>query len=358
MMLILIIILIIIPFILGLFIKHLLHSNIFQSTAFWFALGFLVMVGEFALVCYPAIFIGTSFHLVCYVVFGIYMTECLAIILWFFTTKQFQNKEYISKKDLGNWLRSPAFWMMIAICLFQILRLLIAGPFEMRDSKSYNALIIDILQSDQLFMRNPENGFPVHSFLDMPLKFSLSPWYAYISMVAKLSHIHPLIISNTVLPAYLLLVHYIIIFSLGLYLFAQNKKHTCLFTALFAFIQEISLFCHTPTMIKLVWPVWGKGALSMTVIPAILVLFILYVNKDSRYRSVYFIIVLLLLAFAGCSMSTMGAIELPLEIGLLGLIWTIRKRSICTLLYSIISCIPAILYLICYYYLSTLQNLG
>ena len=353
-MLVLIVLLVIIPLILGLFVSHLAHSNQSDFSTFWFAMGFLVMVGEFAVICYPAIFLNISFHLVCYTVFGVYTVECLCIIIWAVKTKRFRKETFFTKDALSAWLRSPAFWVMVIICLLQILRLLIAAPLEMRDSKSYSALIIDIIQSDQLFRINPENGFPLKSVLDMPLKFTFSPWYAFIAMLARISHVHPLIISNTVLPPYLLLLHYVTLYALGSHLFKQKKESALAFTALCAFIYEITLSCHTPTMIKLVWPLWGKGALSMTVVPAVLVLYMMYITSHSQKSNKCFLIVFILLVITGCSMSTMAALELPLELGVLGLIWAIRSRAARPMVYSIISCIPAVFYVVAYYCLSSL----
>lgn len=353
-MLLLICLFLILPAVLGWFISFLIKPKGSDLSFFFFALGFLIMVGEFALVCYPSTFLNAPFHLVCNIVLGIYIAESIAIIIWAIKTKRFQSRHLFSKDFLATCLRSPTFWIMVAICAFQIMRLYTAQPLEMRDSKSYGALIIDILQNDQLFMNNPENGFPLESVLDMPLKFSLSPWYGFIAVLSKVGHIHPLIISNTILPAYLLVLHYAILYTLGCYLFKHEKKSAFAFTALCAFLYEVTLYCHTPTMIKLIWPVWGKGALSMTIVPIILVFYMVYVELYSEGRNIYILITLIILVIAGCSMSTMAAVELPLELGILGLVWTLRKRAARPLIYSIISCIPAGVYVVAYYCLSNL----
>ena len=345
----------VIPTLLGLYIKSLTDSNCGKYSFFFFALGFIVMVGEFALICYPAIFKDIPFHTVCRLTVTVYITECLLILLWLIKSRRFTLKAFFTKDKILSWVSSPFFWLMLIICAFQIVRLIISEPFEMRDSKSYLALISDILQTDHLFRVNPDNGAPIASILEMPIKFSLSPWYAFIAMLAKTSRIHPLIISNTVLPAYLLFVHYIILFALGSYLFEQRKETACSFTALCAFIYEVSLYCHTPTMIRLVWPLWGKGTLSMTVVPAILVLYLIMIEERSRKKRICCMFVFLVITIAGCSMSTMAALELPLELCILGIVWAIRKRSAPPVLYSIISCIPSALYVAIYYYLSSLR---
>ena len=345
--------LLIVPFLLGRYIEEKTRFMRFTYPVLFFVLGFLVMVAEFAIICYSAIYFHAPFHLVYYVTNGVYILESLAIFLWLLFTKRLK-LQFTINNTLVTLLKSPSFWIMIILCGSQILRLIIGEPSEMRDSKSYSALIVDILQSDQLFMINPENGFPLGSVLEMPVKFFLSTWYPFISMLSKLSGLHPLVITNSVLPGYLLLLHYFILYTLGQLLFEGKRSSAFQFTAICAFIYELTLYRHTPTLIKLVWPVWGKGALSMTVIPAVFVLFILYAKEYPQTKGLHYTIVLFLLVLSGCSMSTMAAVVLPLELGLLGVIWAVKHRSFRPLLCSMVSMIPSALYAFTYYYLSRL----
>ena len=93
----------------------------------------------------------------------------------------------------------------------------------------------------------------------------------------------------------------------------------------------------------------------MTVVPAILVLYLIMIEERSRKKRICCMFVFLVITIAGCSMSTMAALELPLELCILGIVWAIRKRSAPPVLYSIISCIPSALYVAIYYYLSSLR---
>ena len=349
----LVFLLLIAPAIIGTFIKSLVKRSNSVYSAFFFSLGFLIMVAEFALMCYPAIYLDAPFHRVCQLACGVYLFESSIILLWLILDKQI-NIVKKNKRSIATWIRSPVFWAMLFICGFQIIRLFVCETAEIRDSKSYSALIIDILQSDHLFRINSENGFPLASILDTHIKFILSPWYPFIAMLAYISRLHPLIVHNTVLPGYLLMLAYFFIYSLGYMLFEKNENHAFQFTAICAFIYELTLYRHTPTLIKLVWPVWGKGVLSMTVIPAVFVLFILYAEEHPQTRGFRYTIVLFLLVLSGCSMSTMAAVVLPLELGLLGIVWSVRHRTLRPLLCSIVSMIPSALYAFTYYYLSRL----
>ena len=352
----LILMLTIVPGLFGFFIKKAIHNTDPGFCMYFYCLGFLVMVAEFALVCYPAIYLNTPFHTVCYVVYGIYAVQVVFIAFWIFIKKQISVK-LLNKEWILSYLKSPAFWIMFFLCGFQLVRLLVAAPAEIRDSNSYNALVNDILQRDLLFRTMNGTGSPVGSVLDLPLRFSFSPWYPFLSMLARFSKLHSLVICNTVFPPYILWLHYIIIYSLGYYLFKRNNNEAFLFTALCAFLYEITLYCHTATMIKLVWPVWGKGILSMLVIPAILVLFMLFVDEESHFHSSWILVLLLFIVIAGVSMSTMATLVLPMEICILGGIWAFRKHSVRMIVFSIVSCIPAGVYAVIYYYCSTLLAL-
>lgn len=150
---------------------------------------------------------------------------------------------------------------------------------------------------------------------------------------------------------------YVMLYSLGSLLFKRDKCYACFFTAICAFIHEVTLYCHTPTMINLVWPVWGKGVVSCTIIPVLLILFVLYNDEMTNIRSFVLFFIIALIGIAGCSMSPMSGIVIPLELGILGLTQSIKQRKAQPLVFSIISCCPCLMYLGVYYYLSQLQQL-
>ena len=357
-MLAIIFLLIIVPILLGCLIQKLLKLKTPNFSGFYFILGFLVMVAEFALICYPAIYLDAPFHIVIRIVFLLYILESVAILIWLVFTKQINLAKFYSKDAVKSYLCSPAFWLMIALCGFQIIRVALGTPYQVRDSKTYNAIVNDILQTDHLFRTFQTSGFPFASVLSMKLRFTLSPWYPFMSMLAGLSKLHPLIICNTIMPTYVLFLDYLTLYMLGVLLFEGNINYTCFFTTLCAFIHEVTLYCHTPTMINLVWPMWGKGVLSCIIVPALLILYMLCNKKHSHIQVFWVYILIVFISIAGCSMSTMAGLVIPLEVGIMGLIQALRKHSVRSMICSIIACFPCFIYLTVYYYLSCLQQLG
>lgn len=347
--------LLVLPALLGCLIKKLLRSNIPGFSGFFFILGFLVMVSEFAIICYVAIYTDTLFHIVSRITLTVYIIESLGILFWLVMSKRSVLSLTGFKDKIITLIHSPAFWYMAIVCTFQIVRLVVMQPYQFRDSKTYNALVIDTLQTDHLFRTFQTSGFPFASVLYMKLRFTLSPWYPFQAMLSGICKLHPLIICNTVMPAYILLLEYILLYSLGKLLF-NNDRDVCLFTALCAFVHELTLYCHTPTMINLVWPLWGKGVVSCIIVPILLILFIMYARNYVGNCFSFFAIVFFI-GLAGCSMSPMAGLVIPLELSILGLIQTVRTRSIRPLFISIASCCPSFIYLGAYYYLSHLQQL-
>ena len=89
----LVFLLLIAPAIIGTFIKSLVKCSNSVYSAFFFSLGFLIMVAEFALMCYPAIYLDAPFHRVCQLVCSIYIIECAAILIWLFFRQTNQQKK-------------------------------------------------------------------------------------------------------------------------------------------------------------------------------------------------------------------------------------------------------------------------
>ncbi|MBQ4361847.1 MAG: hypothetical protein II787_02890 [Lachnospiraceae bacterium] len=362
-MIILFLLLIVVPALLGCLIKRIAEPRPCSfggemSLLFCFVLGFIAMLVQFALLCYPASVLDTPFHILCLIICLVYAAECvIAVVL---TARRRRGLSGIAAR-IGPWLRSPAFWLMTAFIAFQVIRLILQEPFEPRDSKTYNAIINDIAQTDHLFRNFPLTGEPVKSLSEIKLKYIMTPWYPFMSMLAVTSGLHPLIIAQTVMPAYVLILHYIVLGSLGSFLLDRKRvSDVCLFVFICAFLREITVTTSTPSIIELVWPAWGKGALAAIIVPAVLLLFSeRYMPagahgsaKPSAAPAGRSLFVLILCAAAGCAMSTMSVMILPIELGLLGLAWAFRQRSVRPALYAACACIPALLYLAVYVVLS------
>lgn len=351
-MIILFLLLIVVPALLGCLIKRIAEPRPCSfggemSLLFCFVLGFIAMLVQFAILCYPASVLDIPFHILCLIVCLICGIE--SVIALVMIVKERPNLSGITAR-ISPWLRSPMFWLMIAFVAFQVIRLILKQPFEPRDSKTYNAIINDIAQTDHLFRNLPLTGEPVSSLSEIKLKYTMTPWYPFMSMLAVTSGLHPLIIAQTVMPAYVLILHYIVLGSLGSFLLGRTRVNDIsLFVFICAFLREITVTTSTPSIIELVWPAWGKGALAAIIVPAVLLLFTR--NYTDQKGSLF---ILILFTAAGCAMSTMSVLILPIELGLLGLAQGYRNHSAKPVLYAACACIPAILYMIAYVILSRL----
>lgn len=359
----LVFLLILTPTALGYLIKRLLRPDFPGFAPFYFVLGFLAMVAQFALICYPATWKDYPFHKVVIAVCVLYGIECLlALVLYVLRLRAGQadsgsaGAEHSltarAKSGLAAWIRSPWFWVIIVFCGVQLARLVFGMPYEPRDSKTYNAIMNDILQTDHLFRVIPKTGRLVATPLDITLKFIMSPWYAFEAALAKAGGMHPLIIANTVMPAYVVILYYVIIYHLGMFLFKRERSGACMMTAIVAILNELTINLSVQSQILLLWPEWGKGVLSRLVLPALLLLYAFYVSDEYKTSFGGLVCAGLVCSVAGCAMSTMAAIIIPMELGLLGLIWAIRRRSWGPILMSFLVCVPVFIYNVCYFLLS------
>ena len=123
-------------------------------------------------------------------------------------------------------------------------------------------------------------------------------------------------------------------------------------TAICALLYEFTLNLSIQSQSMLLWPVWGKSVLARLVIPAVLLVYTLWASKAYRAATAGVICAGLICCIAGCALSTMASVVIPIELGLLGLIWAVRNRSFRPVIVSAVTCIPALVYLVCYYMLT------
>ena len=336
--------LIIAPLLLGALINMILKPEDSGFIPFYAVLGFLAMTAVFAALCYPATLLNIPFHSLCLAACLLYAAGCVIALIMLIRRRAGTKKpggRFVAW--LSSCLRSPAFWLMILICGAQILRLYYNEPYQPRDSKTYFAIINDIIGSDRLFRNAPFTGEALSSLADVKAKYLFSPWYPFIAMLAKVSGLHPLMIEGTVLPPYLLLLHYLMLYALGKWLLEGSRQRAFLFVFICAFLREISVTISTPSMIQLIWPLWGKGVFVSLVTPALLLLYMLR-YQDAGYRKAGISIMIILTVIAGCSMSTMSILIIPFELGLLGLVQAIRRRGVIPLIAAAAYCLPSLIY--------------
>lgn len=271
--------------------------------------------------------------------------------------------------------KSISVYMIItvAMCIFQVLRVVIAQPAEYRDDRSYIALIGDILYTDRIYGSQIDTGRLIDGPWEMQTKWLLSPWYHFIAFITGMSGLHPTIVYKTIMPVFVMLLFYISLYELGRALGLRDKGLWIYMLISVVSYEALSGF-YDPATGFLVWPMWGKNPAALVVIPLIYVVYTRLMRRyvpdskvtekvsgeenvvDLNGRSIASdLVMFLVFGIAGCGMTATCMMVIPIELAVLGIIYAVsvirndnKKRSWTPICISFIGIIPAVIEFVLY----------
>lgn len=191
------------------------------------------------------------------------------------------------------------------IIAYQIIRAAYFQPYEYRDSKTYIAVINDILQTNRFFLLSDSNGSVLIE--QASPKYALSGWYTFEAMISYVSGIHPLIVVNTILSPLMLLLSYISYWLLSEVLFETQYRKRLTFLLVIALLFQF--LTEDTSILFLIWPTWGKNLILSITIPLYL---FFYSTPNLGAAPRHFL--LTLTGLCACFISTIGVILLPVLI--------------------------------------------
>lgn len=239
--------------------------------------------------------------------------------------KSVRNKEYyreglkqnIKFVDGHKWK-----WLILFIVLgYQVFRCAFFQTIAYSDSKTYIALVNDIVETNRFYLLNDVNGSIISDISDVPQKYSLAAWYSFEAAISYLFKMHPLVIINTVLPPVIMILAYISLWLLSSLLFKnQVDKRVSFLLAIALFYQFLN---DDPAMFFLIWPTWGKNIVMSIMLP---LLIYLYYTKEIGKR--FSRCMIFIVSFAACFTSTMGVFIMPMVSVIISVIDIINKRKV------------------------------
>lgn len=226
---------------------------------------------------------------------------------------------------------------------YQILRCMILQTGGYRDSKTYIALINDMVETNRFFLMEDVYGYFGMSLKDVSPKYIFSGWYTFEAFISYVSGLHPLIIVNTVLPPVIMLFAYMSYWVLSELFFGKNSKKRVWFLVFIALIFQF--LADDTGVLFMIWPTWGKNLVLSISIPMYLYY---YFSKQLDKKVIYAILVLII--FFACFVSTTGVVVMPiLIIGCkLYSILINRRIKLVNGLSIIVQFVPVIIYALIY----------
>ncbi len=247
-------------------------------------------------------------------------------------------------------------WMILAILLIgvQVARVVIGHFFVYADNSMYIPIINDLIETDKEYYYDHIMGRPgAH---ETNIKYLFTTYFPYLSSISKLSGLHPAVLVQTVLPAYFTIITYNLVWHFGLFLF-KDKRSSWMFVLFYGLLAEtIGGYDHTQANSVVSGIYFGKKIVFLILIPFIM----LYIAEHSalledkveklKAKDIFLLFVMV----AGtCAPSLMGTGLAPIVVFLMGIVLSVKRKSVIPFFQLLIPIIPSIVYLsmvVCYLY--------
>ena len=291
-----------IPLFLGLFITHFMKDEKSKIPMAWL-LGFFIEFAITQLFAIPYIFMGKSFDTLfysCYIFFGV--ISLISIIVNRKNLKNIISDTFNNIKDLKN------IWTIVAIVLIGINCFVVFNYMHIdEDDSNFVAKATLSLQTNTLY-KYKDTGAEMNGIF--PSRNTLSPFPMFIAMLAKFTGFHPMMIAHTVWPVIATLLIYANYYILASKLFGDQKEKISIFIIFVNIIYIFGNFSTNTNFSFMLFRLWqGKALLGNLIIPSLVNFYFMFAKADKKFVSW---IILLLIMWSSCLVSTMGFALAPI----------------------------------------------
>ncbi|MGN0368217.1 MAG: DUF6077 domain-containing protein [Wujia sp.] len=198
------------------------------------------------------------------------------------------------------------------------------------DDSRFVVNAVDILRTNRMFLTNPATGEALTVWEGELIKDVTSPWAVFLALGALCTGVMPTIFAHTILPIYLLMLLFCLLWQLSDAVSTKEFVNRCIFVGLCVWILIYGNYsdknAETFTMIRL-WQ--GKAVVSTIGVLFLMLLFLRMYHAYKQKETVKCWVVLLVLGeLALCLCSGMGIILGAILAGCFGLVYAIRFRKI------------------------------
>jgi len=233
--------------------------------------------------------------------------------------------------------------VVVGIQLFRVVFLQVNQP---RDNVTYNPLICQIVESRLIYAPPGAIEFNPMQLIGIYGKYITTPWYVFEACLASMFHVHSLVVAETIIPLFVLVVTYICLTLFG-QAFFQDSKSVIRFVLFCVLLYEAGLVLAEQSDYMLIWPMWGKNIVANIICPAVAWGFVelVYTNNNTMRKKIS----LMLIVFVGTVASAATMMAVPVELGGLALAYSIKQKRWFPIYIAIIGVIPCLFEFVLYY---------
>lgn len=327
----------VVPFLLGLLYTRFVEEEK-NNLLLHMASGYMIMFGLFEIVALPLIWQRQSLSLLIAIYGGLLLV--LSVISFVWNVKRLPEIFRNVVCSIKNF--TFCIWAQLAVTCGQIW-IYCRYQYANADDSFYVAAATTALSTDTILAYKPYTGV---CYEHLPSRYVLSPIYAFNAVISKVTDTHPAILAHSVFMILFLLLAYAVYALLGRALFYYDMEKTGYFLILVSALNIFAAYSEQTGGLFLLVRLWqGKAILAGILLPMILYLGIrIFMLEGKRADWILMAVVLC----ACCMVSSMGIMLGAIMLGILGILFAWRKKSIRLLFYSALCCLPNLLCAVIY----------
>lgn len=321
--------LVLVPFLLGLLYTRFAEEDK-NSVLLNIAAGYVAAFGLFEFVAQPLIWTRQSLS----TLVGVYGGLVLALCVWSVALNRRRFLE-IAREAFGAVRQfTLCIWAELLVIAGQVL-IYIRYEYSNADDAFFVAAAETAVRTNTILSYNPYTG---SLYEKLPSRYVLSPFYAFTAAVSRITDTHPAILAHSVFMILFLLLAYAVYALIGKALFSNQTEKVGYFLIVLTALNIFSAYSERTSGLFLLIRLWqGKAVLAGILLPMVLYLAIrIFLREGKRADWV----LLFLLMSACCMVSSMGIMLGAVMLGILGILFAWKNKSLRLLFYSAACCLP------------------
>ncbi len=322
-----------------------------RSLSFMWISGYMISWALFQLVTVPLVLLHVPQGFAVAVKLFLGGSLVLAAAGMFFMIRAFgkgKRRLTLVRGESGGSGRHRVYWGVFLTLVALQLALAVGMTYQDGDDAYYVAVSTLTESSNTLYELMPYSM----GATGLDIRHGLAPFPVWIAFLARISGIPAVSVAHVAVPLALIPTTYLIFYQIGGQLFHKKKERLPLFlsfTAVLVIFGNYSLY--TAENFMLARSRQGKAALGSIVIPMVVLLFFLILDRVQEGQKDQWMLWLLLAATvtAACLCTTLGTMLMCLLLGITGLCsgWVYRRAGL--VVKTALCCIPALVFAALYF---------
>ena len=309
-----------------------------RSIVFAWVLGYMIGFALFEILAVPMIFTHQKYTTLLYawMLIEIFIAVLSLYSNWF-------NMGFILKADLLKLRNTPKILMIVFLLL---IFLQCYYPFrymhEDYDDYTFISEALTVKESNLMF-KTTDTGKEAQQFTTRRV---FSPFSTYNACISSLVDVHPAMLERTIYPILFIFMAYMVYLMIGNCLFKEDKEKTLMFLIILSLLYifgNYSVYTNFSFLLLRIWQ--GKAILANIMIPFIWLIFLKYIDENTK---IFYWVLLFIIMLASNLVSSMSLCLSTLTTAVMTIVWAFKDKKPSYIVKVLPCFIPSVIYGVIY----------